>query len=352
MKTKLGVLSVAVISTLTLTACPGSGGSSNSTPVGVNPPGAVGALNAGSCNIQSNFYTCTQTLNGVLYTTPSNSYLSQPDLCAKLNDNYSFANKDARGQVVAAEWRLDYSRRMCQTVGQPTYPTQPVVGMKTFTCQLSAKKGDMTYDGQPQQIQLSPYLNKQSIPAVALRTTGRGFFRISRWVKFAQLNVEYFPRLSADINSTDLIKMSVVDIDEDISASVTGVTNAENRIEIRPQDTEGEQTTLIATCSSAENKAMPPAMAANGYKCVGSETAQGKTTEINFVNQLSDVVESGISITNNVFVQGDQASAVSFTQTSTVHDDSMINLKSKLNSATSIAIKKSGYSLNVKCQPK
>ena len=351
MKTTLGILSVAVISTLTLTGCPGSGGSSKSTPVGVNP-GAVGALNSGSCNIQPNFYTCTQTLNGVVYTTPSNSYLSQPDLCSKINDNYSFANKDARGQVVAAEWRLDYSRRTCQTVGQPTYPTQPVAGMKIFTCQLSAKKGDMTYDGQPQQIQLSPYLNKQSIPAIALRTSGKGLFHISRWVKFAQLNVELFPRLSADINSTDVLKMSIVGIDGEISASVIGATDTENRIEIRPQDPEGEQTTLIATCSSAGNMAIPPVTATNGYQCVGSETAQGKTTKINFVNQLSDVVESGISITNNVFVQGDQASAVSFTQASNGHDESVISLKSKLNSATSIAIEKSGYSLKVKCQPK
>jgi hypothetical protein len=346
MKRSLGILSVAVMSTLTLTGCPGGGGSSNNnTAVG------VGQLNAGSCTIQTNSYSCTQTLNGVVINTPVVSYISQQDLCAKINDNYSYTNKDPRGQVVAQEWRQNYFNTTCQGVVQPNNPNQPGMGMKNFTCQLSVKKGNMISEGQPQQLSLSQYYRRAAIPAYAMRVKNNGWFQTSSWVRVANLNVEYSPAL-AGTTAMDQLKMSVGGIDGDISASVTGFAGGETRIEIQPQDSEDGQTTLIATCSSADAMQRGPVGAMGAYQCVGSETADGRTKQINYVNQLSDVVTTGISISNAVFVQGDQGSGVSFTQATNRYDDSTVTLRSNLSAPTSIAIEKLSYSLKVKCQPK
>lgn len=336
---------------LALTGCPSGGGSSNNTTPG------VGQLNAGSCNIQSNYYTCSQTLNGVAYNTPSISYVSTQDLCAKISDNYSNLNKDNRGQLVASEWRQNYSLTTCRTPGGglPGIPGGiNQNGMKTFTCQLSVKKGDMIYEGQAQQIMLSQYLRRQTIPAMAMRTSGKGFFRISRWVSIANLNVEYSPGLAGSVASgADQIKMSVSGIDGDISASVIGAANGETRLEIQPRDSEDGQTTLIASCASNDAQSvLAPATPALSYQCVGTETADGRTTKINYVNNITDVATSGISITNAVFVQGDQGAGVTFTQELPRHDDSIVSLKSKLTAATSVSVEKLGYSLKVKCQPK
>jgi hypothetical protein len=356
MKRSLSVLSIAVTSMLALTGCPGGGGSgnNNNTAIGVGN-GQISSVPNESCNVQPNYYTCTQTLNGLVMNTAAISFTTQQDFCSKINDNFTTTNKDPlRGQVIAMQTRQQLSMQRCQNIGGvPGAPTQPVNGMKTLTCQLSVKKGHMIYEGQPQQIMLSPYLRRQTIPAMAIRTSGNGFFRVSRWVSIARLNIEYSPSL-AGTATADQIKMSVAGIDGDIAASVVGSVNAETRIEIQPKDSEDGQTTLIASCVAADatQAVLVPATGAMSYQCIGTETADGRTTKINYVNQISDVVTSGISITNAVFVQGDQASGVTFAQELPRQDDSVISLKSKLTAATSVSIEKLGYSLKVKCQPK
>lgn len=352
MKRTLGVLSIAVTSVLALTGCPSGGGSSNNNNTAVG----VGQLNAGSCNIQSNYYTCSQTLNGVAYNTPSISYISTQDLCAKINDNYSNVNKDTRGQLVASEWRQQYATTSCQNIGGGNLPGIPggnQTGMKTFTCQLSAQTGNMIYDGQPQQIQLSRYLTRQTIPAMAIRTTGNGFWQMQRMVTFAKLNVEYIPTLAANTTSIDQLKMSVSGIDGEISASVMGSASGETRIEIQPKDSEDGQTILIANCVNTDAQTMiAPAIQPMSYQCVGSETADGRTTKINYINQIADVATSGISLSKALFVQGDQGAAVNFIQELPRNNDSVVSLKSKISSATTVSVEKLGYSLKVKCQPK
>ena len=341
---------------LALTGCPSGGGSSgNNNAIGVGN-GQINSIPNESCNVQSNYYTCTQTLNGIVMNTASISYTTQQDFCTKINDNYSTTNKDPlRAQVVAIQTRQQlYSQRCQNTGGLPGIPGGVNQnGMKTFTCQLSVKKGNMIYEGQSQQVMLSQYLRRQTIPAMAIRTSGNGFFRVSRWVSIANLNVEYSPALAANTAAADQIKMSVSGIDGDISASVIGSATGETRIEIQPKDSEDGQTTLIASCVSADAQSLlAPAIQAMSYQCIGSETADGRTTKINYVNQISDVATSGISITNAVFVQGDQGSAVTFTQELPRRDDSTVSLKSKLTAATSVSVEKLGYSLKVKCQPK
>lgn len=358
MKRSLGILSIAVTSMLALTGCPGGGGSSNNNAVGIGGNGQINSIPNESCNVQASYYTCTQTLNGLVMNTAAVSFTTQQDFCTKINDNYSMTNKDpARGQIIATQTRQQLYNQRCQGTGGGGLPTLPggnnQNGMKTFTCQLSVKKGDMIYEGQSQQIMLSQYLRRQTIPAMAIRTTGNGFFRVSRWVSIANLNVEYSPALAGSMSSGDQIKMSVAGIDGDISASVTGAANAETRLEIQPRDSDDGQTTLIASCVSTDAQAtIAPAVTASAYQCVGTETADGRTTKINYVNQISDVVTSGISITNAVFVQGDQGAGVTFTQETNRTDVPTVILKSKLTAPTSVSIEKLSYSLKVKCQPK
>ena len=103
MKRSLGILSIAVTSMLALTGCPSGGGSGNNSAVGVGN-GQINSIPNESCNVQANYYTCTQTLNGIVMNTASVAFTTQQDFCAKINDNYSATNKDpARGQAVAMQ---------------------------------------------------------------------------------------------------------------------------------------------------------------------------------------------------------------------------------------------------------
>ncbi len=365
MKRSLGLLSVAVISTLTLTGCPGGNGSNSNTPVGV-ANGQINSVPNESCNVQPNYYTCTQTLNGLALNTASVSFATQQDFCAKINDNYSNTNKDlARGLVVAMQTRQQLYTQRCQnTGGLPTIPNNPgqtTMALKTFTCQLQVKKGDSVYAGEAQQFSLPATGGRVNLFANAMKTKTTGdIFRFTRtyMVRLANVVMEYSPALSANPASMDQIKMSVAGIDGDISASVSGFAGSENKISITPQETDSDQTEVIATCSSSDAKAMGLVKSTGAYQCIGTERADGRTTAINYVNQVSDVVASGISITNSVFVQGTEGAQlgttglVTFSQATNRYDDSTVALSSNLSSATSISIEKLSYSLKVKCQPK
>lgn len=361
MKKSLGLLSVAVISTLTLTGCPSGNGSNSNTAVGVGN-GQINSTADGSCNVQASYYTCTQTLNGLTLNTASVSFTTNQDFCAKINDNYSNTNKDlARGQIVAPRRRQQLYTERCQnTGGLPTIPGQTNMALKTFTCQLQVKKGDAVYAGEAQQFSLPATGGRVNLFANAMKskTTG-GIFRFTRtyMVNLANVVMQYSPALSSNPSSMDQIKMSVANIDGDISASVSGFAGADNTLSITPQDADSDQTEVIATCSSSDAKAMGLVKSTGAYQCIGTERADGRTTAINYVNQVSDVVASGISITNSVFVQGTEGQTaagggVTFSQATKRYDDSTVALSSNLSSATSISIEKLSYSLKVKCQPK
>lgn len=352
MKKSLGMFSVAVISSLMLTGCPSGGSSNNNAAVGVG--GAqINSFPNESCNVQASYYTCSQTINGIVLNSASVAFTSQQDFCSKLRDNSSSVNMDpTRGQIVAVQTRNQLFNERCQGI-TPVNPSGATSGIKTFNCQLSLKKGDIIVEGQPQQIYLSQYLKKQSLPAIGLLTTRHGIFVTSRWVQVANLNLEYLPAFSANPASIDQLKMSVTNIDGDISASVTGFAGAENKIMITPQDDDGTQTTLVASCTSADAMAVGMVKSTGLYQCLGDETVNGRKTQITYdPNQVTDVVASGISISNSAFVQGDGNNAVMLTQSSGRYNDSTLGIKSTLNSPTSISIEKSNYSLNVKCQPR
>lgn len=358
MKRSLGTLVIGVISTLTLTGCPGGGGKDASVAVA---NGQINSFANESCNVAGNnyqvgSYTCTQTYNGVILNTAVVPFATHQEFCAKINDNYSQTNRDpAQYQLVAQQTRSQmYINQSCQTVVQPnpTNPTNPSMeGLKSFTCQLQVRKGDAVFQGEAQQAYL--YKSGGTLTLFANSVVNQKFWRYfyyPRIVNIGTVKMKYSPALGT--NLMDQITMSVENVDGDITTSVSGFAGAENRIEITPQDADGDQTTLIASCSSSDAVTRPTLAAANLYQCAGTEKTKGKTNNFNYTNQLSDVIASGISITRSVFVQGEDAGSVTFTQASNSFGDSTISLKSYLGASTSVSISKTGYSLKAKCLAK
>lgn len=233
--------------------------------------------------------------------------------------------------------------------------------MKNFTCQLEARRGASTTTTFEQQITLPRNGGKASLFANAM-ASGKlwNIFNYSRMVTLAKINLEYLPAMSLNQNGIDLIKLSTSGVDGDISVSTTGFAGAENRIEIIPNDSDSEATELYVSCISRDASVAPvAAVALSGqFKCEGQERINGRTQNINYVNQLSDVISTGISITPSVFVQatGDvttaQQGAVTYSQTNNRRDDSTVNARLSLKNTTAVSIEKAGYSLKVKCTPR
>lgn len=354
MKKTLSLLSVSVLSTALFTGCPGGSGK-DAAAVGVGQQ--VNVFANESCNVQANSYACTQTINGMVLNTASISFANLQEFCAKIVDGYS--NRDiSQGQQVAQQTRNNLYQTRCQGVGQNNSVPGSTVGLKTFECLLQVQKGNDSFIGEAQQFQLLSTGGEIELFANGMRNKKiwGGIINTTRSVRLATVKMKFAPALPAKANSMDQIAMSVVGIDGDISAKVSGFAGAATRIEVTPQDAESGQTSLIASCRSLD-ATIKPAVTSDKYACVGEERSNGKTIKINYVNQVTDIVNSGISITNSVFVQGADsvtmdAGAVNFSQTTNGFEESTVNLVSSLSAATSIAIEKLGYSLKVNCSPK
>lgn len=359
MKKTLSLLSISVLSTALFTGCPGGSGKDASAVAVGNTQ--VNLFANELCDVQANSYSCTQTINGLVLNTASIPFANHQEFCSKIIDGYS--NIDiSRGQPVAQQTRNSLYQQRCQGVGQNNTIPGSNISLKTFECLLQVRKGNNTFPGEAQQFQLpSTGTGHNPITLFANGMRNRkiwgGLLNTTQMIRLATVKMDYIPALTANPNSMDQIRMSVSNVDGNVSASVTGFAGADTRIEIIPQETfESDQTELIASCRSLDAVAKP-VVASDKYHCVGAERTNGKTVQINYVNQISDVVNSGISITNSVFVQGEEsatmsAGAVSFTQTPSGIDDSTVNLKSTLSAATSLTIEKLDYSLKVKCSPK
>ena len=224
---------------------------------------------------------------------------------------------------------------------------------------MQVRKGESVFPGERQQFQLPA--NGGNVVLFANGIKNRKIWNIintSYPIRLADVKMEYIPALTASTHSMDQIRMSVSNIDNDISASVIGYAGSDTRIEINPQDADTEQTELIASCKSLDALVKPTATVLVGeYACAGIEKSNGKVTKINYVNKISDVVSTGISITNSVFVQGQDSTtmdqgAASFSQNTNGFEESTVVLKSAMLAPTSISIDKLSYSLKVKCQPK
>jgi hypothetical protein len=356
MKKTLGLLSISVLSTALFTGCPGDSGKSASVGVG----NQVNLFANETCDVQASTYSCSQNIGGVNYSTPAITFATPQEFCSKITD-YNLNRDTVRGQAVAQQTRNSLYQQRCQGVGQTGNIPTTTMGLKTFECLLQVQKGNNSFIGEAQQFQV-PSTGTGNNPitlfanGVRNRKIWGGIINTTQMVRLATVKMEFSPALPAKTNSMDQIRMSVVGVDGDISAKVTGFAGAATRIEVTPQDTDSGQTALIASCRSLD-ATIKPVVTTDKYACVGEERSNGKTIKINYVNQVSDVVNSGISITNSVFVQGADsvtmdAGAVNFSQTTNSFEESTVSLSSSLSAATSIAIEKIGYSLKVNCSPK
>ncbi len=352
MKKALELLTVGMISTL-LMGCPGnSGGGGN---------GNVNQFANESCTVLNNnfdmgSYSCTQLINGVQRSTQQVSFSTRQDFCYKIT-NQQFNMDYATGQAIAVNFRAQLSSQQCTAYPtNPTNPTNPTLpgmeGFKTFTCQLYARRGNAVYQGEAQQFYLPRNGGSVTLKANAMQMDKWKWIPYSRVVNLGTLTMRYIPAMGMSTTSMDQIKMSISGIDS-TSVSVAGFAGAENRIEITPRDEEGGSTQILASCVSTDAMTRPQIISSDKYQCVGTEQYRGRTRPINYVNLMSDVVSSGISITNTVYVQADGAGGlVNFSQALNSYDDSSVDVRASMLSPTSVNIEKLGYSLKVKCQPK
>jgi hypothetical protein len=361
MKKFLNLVSVVSVSTLFLTGCPGKGGKSADVVVGPAASGvAIGQVTYfanESCSILDNYYTCDQIdiYTNTNMTTPHVNFTSVTEFCAQLN-NYQ-ANLSANSRPVAQQTRSRLHSERCASVAPatpiPAVPQTP--GLKSFTCQLQAKKGNLVYQGEPVEFNLMPG-GKFPIHAAAWGLKKWGIFTTSYLAQIASVKVVYNPGLSASANSMDTIEMSTQGVDRDTSVYIAGYAGAENRIEITPPDVSygSDRTQIIATCSSSDALARPAVVNTGRYSCVGSETIDGRIRTIKYTNPISDISSLGISISDSAFIMGDAAGQglVSLTQSQNNIDESTVQLKAALTTPIKISIQKIGYSLKVNCQPK
>lgn len=357
MKSSLGLLTLAVVSTLALTGCP-SGSDKSAQPV--VQANVYNVIPNESCNVPATYpssYTCTQTVNGIVLNTAAVAYSTIQELCTKLNDYQSNMDPARGGQAVAQQTRNHVYSQRCQGItnpGGPTGPITPIEGFKNFTCQLQTRNGNSVYQGQPEQLILS---KNGDIREIALRA----FVSKCNWLGCAQyprtigkLKVKFDAALTGSSSAMDKLTLSVENLDQDITTSVSGYAGSETKIEITPEDSESDRSTVIVSCRGTDSFVRSQ-IASNGlFQCKGEERVRGAKKSFNFTNQLSDVINSGISVTNSVFVQG-SGDEVNYSQSLVNgYDDATVNLKSNLSSASSIRIEKlsSNYILKLDCQPK
>lgn len=232
-------------------------------------------------------------------------------------------------------------------------------GFKNFQCQMQVRKGTELVSNITQRIMVPQSGGKGAIFATTLKSeTFWKVFRYARWVKLAQLNLEYTPGMAMDLESTDMVRLSMAGIDGDTSVSVTGFAGSENRLEVIPNDsTDSVETTVIVSCRSMDSmKLGQSSVFATKYHCQGQEVDGARRTNINFVNELSDVVSSGVTLSDSVYLKAqeiqssDLHSYVDITQSTDSIIDSAIRTRNSLAAPVSLNIEKLNYSLKLKCQ--
>lgn len=351
MKTQIKPFMAIALSAAILSSCNSGSSNNNNNQVGAN------AVNGGYCQIQGNTYYCSETSyqygQQLTLNTPQINFVNQQDLCTKMADNFGQTNKDVtRGLVVAQSWRQNYVSQSCGGSQQtwPTYPTTPTQSYtKTINCQTQIRRGGQFIANEEKQIQIS---NNGGNHALTF-----GYWRWFKFIKLAQLNLEFIPAMSMSTDSSDMLRLSMSAVDGSTSVSSVGFAGAENRIEIMPNDSESNQTQVIVSCRSADANKLGQSITTGKYACRGVEVSGQQRKEINYTNQLSDVIQSGLTLSNSVFIQGqpdavDARGLVEVNQNTSSMDDSNVSVKTALMAPMSVNIEKIGYSLKLRCSQK
>jgi hypothetical protein len=368
MKKLLGRVTLAGFSALVLSSCGGGSGSSNqnvgvgnggNTTTGVTAAGITTGTfsNVGgeSCVVTFDMYSCSQTINGQNLGTNNINFTNLNHYCSNLVNSQLNVHMQS-GQQIAQSTRQMMFQRYCGQTGinngggwNNGNNGQPQPGLKSFSCDIHARKGTLVYQYPRQQFSLlSDYAASVDLSIVRWH----GFFKKDI---IAKVSMDYAPAFTANVNSMDTIRLSA-QTGDGTKATVEGFAGDLNKIEIIPQDTESGEVELYVSCSSSDAKVKPALTSAQQYACKGKEISAGKTKELNYVNKISDVISSGLSLTSSLYVSADQSASsqaglINFAQTAGVLD-STVNVKSQLYSRTRTQISRYNYSLDLTCQPK
>ncbi len=233
---------------------------------------------------------------------------------------------------------------------QPGYP-QPIqnVAMKNLVCSIDMNSGSAagTISNMPVQV----FANGANLRLYANMNNSKsylgGLINVNRTFSSEKLALLGLKFKAGSGSTGDTLTLSA-DLRNGKSATVTGYAGSEVRIEIAADS--DSDTSVIVSCTGQDNFNPGSAGAGANIKCSGTEVDGSKTTKINFINPVSDLITSGIfpSLSSDLALEGNGQSVLSATVRPVLAMESYKAVTSTV-SPSSISIKSPGYSLSTNC---
>lgn len=372
MKASFG-LSIKVISVLTamtvFSGCPDKGGG------GAQPAVTIAGVNSnGECSPEAaNAYTfirnsgygtdvqqirnaCTNLTNliGGQACRIANQYPNQYQ--NQYPNQNQFQNQNAMISFADVQYKCNAA-----TVGngnnqgypQPGYPgqTQPIqnVPTKNVVCSIDLTSGSAagTISNMPVQVfanggEYRLYANMQNTKSYL-----GGFINYTKYFSSEKLALLKLRFKAGGVNVADTLTLSA-DLRNGKSATATGFAGSEVRIEIAALDE--SDTSVIVSCAGQDQFNAGNQMGGDKIRCSVKENNNGKLTNANFINNLSDLIDLGIkpSKSSDLVLEGNGQNVMMTSVSPTVADETY-KVVTSLVSPSSVKIKASGYSLDSNC---
>lgn len=241
--------------------------------------------------------------------------------------------------------------------GQPGNPGQPNVGIKNFSCRLQVRNGNVFGDTGPMSIPAAASGGQYDLFAYVVKNQKLwnifNYTSISTSQKYGKMKLTYIPANGLD---GDRMELRASGVDGYKSASIAGFAGQEMSLEIAPKDEFSIGTYISLSCVSSD-ATNPGPMISNGtkYTCRGEEKQGSKVQKFGYANDLSDLLDAGLSLTRKLYVQGEGSVISSQGSVQMNYDmdiDSNINTRSYLGTATQFTASNanSGQSVKVNCR--
>lgn len=237
--------------------------------------------------------------------------------------------------------------------GQPTNPNQPIAGMKNFSCRLEVRNGSSYGDTGSMNIPIPQGGGQYDVFANVIKNKSiMKFFNYTSFstsIKFGKMKVVYLPANSLE---GDRMELRAIGIDGYKNASIMGFAGQEVSLEVTPKDEFSQGTYMHLSCVSTD-ATNPGPMISNGskYACRGEEKQGSRVKRIAYVNEISDLINAGLRLTNNLYAQGEVSGMGLHGSVSMNYDidmDSSVNVRSYLGTPVAFSSSDSNYGSSVK----
>ena len=390
---KTSLKTVFLLSAVTvLSGCPDSGGSKG------NAGAANAAVHAGQCN-----YDVTSAYNNIRNSGSYGNYQYVKQECNRLQSllgantcdmpvNYGYNSGYPNGMGYNNGYNNGYPNNNTNTApvpttkvsfadvqsictaatngtqpnpnypnptipGQPGNPGQPMAGMKNFSCRLQVRNGSASGDTGPMSIPVAAGGGQYDIFAYVVKSKKIlnifNYTGVSTSQRFGKMKLAYLP---ANGLEGDRMELRATGVDGYKNASIMGFAGQEMSLEIALKDEFSEGTYMYLSCVSSD-ATNPGPMISNGskYACRGEEKQGSRVQKINYANDLSDLLNEGLSLTRKLYVQGEGSGLGSQGSVQMNYDmdiDSTINARSYLGTSTQFTASdvNSGQSVKMNCR--